>query len=201
MNDQENTTSSESDLGDPESKNAVRSNGVHEGADLELARAIRDLDMEIVPERDLWNGVERKIMDYPQGVGSKKQFNWMPYGVAASLVVAVLSLTVSLGSLDLASMGKGSLVSSDTSINRMAVEHVRVMNPLVTQFNQVNENLAPETLDDIYRNLEIMSAARRDIEARVRQDPDDHRLVEMLMNIHEQELDLLRQDFTPSGRF
>ncbi len=112
-----------------------------------------------------------------------------------------MSLTVSLGGLYASNANQLGLVSSDESINRMSVEHVQVMNPLVTRFNQVNENLAPETLEDIYRNLEIMEAARRDIEARARQDPDDHRLVEMLMKIHEQELELLRQDFTPSGRF
>ncbi len=174
---------------------------VLDSGDLELARAIRDLEMSIAPTRDLWSGIERKIADHPQGTTGNKPFNWMPYGVAASLVAAVMSLTVSLGGLNASNANQLGLVSSDESINRMSVEHVQVMNPLVTRFNQVNENLAPETLEDIYRNLEIMEAARRDIEARVRQDPDDHRLVEMLMKIHEQELELLRQDFTPSGRF
>ncbi|MFT4714145.1 MAG: hypothetical protein ACI8W1_002646, partial [Candidatus Azotimanducaceae bacterium] len=90
---------------------------------------------------------------------------------------------------------------AETSFNQMSNEHIKVFNPLVTRFGQVNENLAPETLDDIYRSLEIMEVARRDIEAQVRKNPDDHRLVEMLMSIHEQELELLRQDFSASGRY
>jgi hypothetical protein len=171
------------------------------GADMVLARAIRDLDQEILPERDLWSGIERKILDHPHESNEKGRVNWMPYGVAASLAVAIISLTVSIGGLNGSGAGYADIVSSETSFNQMSNEHIKVLNPLVTRFGQVNENLAPETLDDIYRNLEIMEVARRDIEAQVRKDPDDHRLVEMLMRIHEQELELLRQDFSASGRY
>jgi len=169
--------------------------------DLELARAIRELGKELTPGRDLWPGIERNIADYPQKAGRSSTWNWMPYGVAASLLVAVVSLSVSLGILNGEAVGKSDVVSADTSLDQMAIDHVQVMNPLVTRFNQVNENLAPETLDDIYRNLEIMAAARRDLEAQVRKSPENRRLVEMLMSIHQQELDLLRQDFSPSGRY
>jgi hypothetical protein len=168
------------------------------GPDMMLARAIRDLDQEISPGRDLWSGIERKITDHPHESNEKGRMNWMPYGIAASLVVAIISLTVSIGGV---SGGNADIVSAETSFNQMSNEHIKVLNPLVTRFGQVNENLAPETLDDIYRSLEIMEVARRDIEAQVRKNPDDHRLVEMLMRIHEQELELLRQDFSASGRY
>lgn len=171
------------------------------GGELMLARAIRDIDREMMPERDLWSGIERKIADHPHESKQKGRMNWMPYGIAASLVVAIVSLTVSIGGLSGVGTGYADIVSSEASFNRMSVEHIQVLNPLVTRFNQINENLAPEILEDIYRNLEIMEAARRDIEARLRQDPNDHRLVEMLMRIHEQELELLKQDFSPSGRY
>ncbi|MFT6434231.1 MAG: hypothetical protein ACJAVI_002279 [Candidatus Azotimanducaceae bacterium] len=171
------------------------------GPDMMLARAIRDLDQEISPGRDLWSGIERKITDHPHELNEKGRMNWMPYGIAASLVVAIISLTVSIGGVSGGGAGNADIVSAETSFNQMSNEHIKVFNPLVTRFGQVNENLAPETLDDIYRSLEIMEVARRDIEAQVRKNPDDHRLVEMLMSIHEQELELLRQDFSASGRY
>jgi hypothetical protein len=41
-----------------------------------------------------------------------------------------------------------------------------------------------------------MEQARREIEDQVRMNPENRRLVEMLMRIHEQELELLKQDYT-----
>jgi hypothetical protein len=55
-------------------------------------------------------------------------------------------------------------------------------------------------LNDLYRNLDILEQARRDIEAQVRENPENRRLLEMLMSIHAQELDLLKQDYSRPGR-
>ena len=46
-----------------------------------------------------------------------------------------------------------------------------------------------------------MAQARHELEAQVRRNPENRRLVEMLMRIHEQELELLRQDFSRPGGF
>ncbi len=163
-------------------------------SELELARAIRELPREMEPSRDLWAGIERNIIDHPQpSVGGWKS-DWVPYGVAASLVMAVSALALTaFVSLQPA---EPTFVAFDDSMQRMESEYLRVRNPMVRQFNETNQNLDPVVLEDIYQNVEIMAAARRDIEAQIRENPDDQRLVEMLMRIHEQELALLKQDFT-----
>ena len=71
---------------------------------------------------------------------------------------------------------------------------------MVERFDVANKDLAPETRDDLFRNIEIIRAARRDIEAQLLQNPDNPRLVEMLMRVHQQELELLKQDFSQIGR-
>ena len=83
----------------------------------------------------------------------------------------------------------------------MQVDYVQLRNPLVQKFGEVNKNLDEQTLDDLYRNLDILESARKEIEAQVRENPENRKLVETLMRIHEQELDLLRQDFSRSGHF
>ncbi len=172
-------------------------NQTDEPVDLMLAREIRNLDREMQPTRDLWSGIERNIIEHPQRKKSEWSGNWMPYGVAASLVIALGSLLINL-------MGNNqspySLAPSEAALTNIQSEYVKVRNPLVDQFTENNKQLAPETLNDLYLNIEIMEKARRDIEAQIRQNPDDHRLVEMLMRVHAQEIELLKQDYSKPSR-
>ena len=117
----------------------------------------------------------------------------MPFAVAASLVIASLSLMINVTGFG---RDDQKFVSYDRSLDNMQAEYIRVRNPLVQQFNKTNENLDPAVLEDLYRNIEIMEQARRDIEEQLRKNPDNARLVEMLMRVHEQELELLKRDYT-----
>ncbi|MBQ74624.1 MAG: hypothetical protein CMQ20_06305 [Gammaproteobacteria bacterium] len=171
--------------------------GVTEPLDLVLAREIKNLDPEMRPERNLWAGIERQIQDYPQRQ-KRGSLNWIPYGVAASLILAASALLLNVAQLTGA---QPSFVSTDQSIDMMQAEYVQVRNPMVQKFTETNKSLDEKTLNDLYRNLEILEQARRDIEAQVRQNPENRRLVEMLMHIHEQELSLLKQDFSRPGQF
>jgi len=75
---------------------------VTDSQDLVLAREIRNLDPEMSPERNLWAGIERQIQDYPQKQ-KKTSADWVPYGVAASLVIAVSALLLNVLELNPAS--------------------------------------------------------------------------------------------------
>jgi len=118
-------------------------------------------------------------------------------GIAASLVIASLSLALNLDKrLDEVPQ----VVSFDRSIDHLQSEYLQVRNPLVQEFGKTNENLDPVVLEDLYKNIEIMEQARREIEDQVRKNPENRRLVEMLMNIHERELELLKRDYTQPTR-
>ncbi len=177
------------------SDSKVNTSGV---VDLSLARALKNLDTEMQPERDLWQGIERRIQDYPQKRRWELSGNWMPYGVAASLLVAFTALFVNLAMVNNTSQ---QLASGDNNFSRIQAEYIQVRNPLVQKFSEVNKDLDEQTLSDLYRNLDILAQARRDIEAQVRANPDNQRLVESLMRIHKQELDLLKQDYSQPGNF
>ncbi|MBD3649628.1 MAG: hypothetical protein HUJ31_19720 [Pseudomonadales bacterium] len=165
-----------------------------EPVDLKLEREIRHLDREIQPARNLWPGIERRIADHPQRRWWRQEF-LMGWGVAASLLVAVTSLIVSL---QIESPAEP--VPMETSLESMQAEYLRVRNPMTEQFNQANEDLDPDTLEDLYRNIRIMEEARREIEAQIKRNPENRRLVEMLMRINEQELEVLSEDYSRAGR-
>jgi hypothetical protein len=174
-----------------------------EMTDLELARLVRDLDDEMKPDRDLWQGIERQMLDHPQKA-SRTQGQWMPVAVAASLVIAVgammLSLTQNPSALPPVGSSlvsaPGTTIGLTTGLNQVQAEYVQVRNPLVEQFNVKNESLDERTRMDLYQNLEIMAQARRDLESQIRDNPANQRLMEMLVKLHEQEIALLQQDFS-----
>ena len=163
--------------------------------DLELARLVKDLQPEIYPDRDLWLGVQRKIFDIPQKSSRHQQF-WMPYAVAASLLIAVSALLLNLVQLQQA----GTVNGQFADISQLHDEYGRVRDPMVDEFSRVNHSLDSQTKTDLYRNLKIMADARMTLEAEVRSNPENPRLRELLIKLHEQELALLRQDFTQPSR-
>ncbi|MBT4160714.1 MAG: hypothetical protein HOC70_07095 [Gammaproteobacteria bacterium] len=163
-------------------------------SDIELARLVRDLDREKPPQRDLWEGIQRGILDHPQARRDRDSNYWMPYAVAASMLIAVSALMLNLVQM------QGGYPQEVVGIDRLEQEYVRVRNPMMEEFFTVNESLDKKTKDDLFRNLDILAQARTDLERQVRENPDNRRLVEMLMTIHEQELELLKQDYTRPSR-
>lgn len=162
-------------------------------SELELARQIRELDAGMQPDRDLWVGIQRQILDHPQKVRGQHQQGWMPYAVAASLLVAVSALM-----LNVVQMQQGGVryASEPVVLEQMEREYLQVRNPMVEEFTRVNQGLDTRTRNELHRNLEIMAQARLDLERQVRENPENQHLIEMLMHVHEQELELLKQDYT-----
>ena len=169
---------------------------------MRLAREVRDLDREIMPSRDLWAGIERKIELHLQPKKTESM-PWMKYGMAASVLMAFSALVLTVADIS-GNFGTAEIVAYQTdgtaTLDTLQVEYSRTRDPLIERFTDNNRNLAPETLEELYRNIEIMAQARRDIEDQVRQDPTNPRLVELLMRVHEQELELLKQDFSQPSR-
>jgi hypothetical protein len=169
-----------------------------DGFDLALARAVRDLEPELEPTRHLWPGIERKISDYPQRRQFSLRNQWLAMGMAASFVMAASALTLALVNLN----GPATpwVAASSTPLDIMSKDHNQVRSPLLVTFAETNKQLDPETLNSLFLNLEILAQARRDIEAQLRINPQDGRLLEQLMQIHEQELELLKQDYLAQSR-
>lgn len=181
----------------------------HPDWELRLAREVRQLDREMQPNRDLWAGIERRIAEHPQPKKAdwtpRWTPGWMKLGMAASVLMAFSALVLTIVDVDPGAVPQTEAVAfldkpGVGALETMQVEYMKTREPLVQQFTKTNRNLAPETLEELYRNIEIMAQARRDIEDQVRKEPTNRRLVELLMRIHEQELELLKQDFSRPTR-
>ena len=166
--------------------------------DFNLAKAVRELDKDMVPERDLWPGIERRIADLPQRRGQGWRNRVMPVAVAASFLLAVSTMVLTLYRFD--QLDTKRELTFDQSMSQMQTEYLNVRNPLFREFEEANKDLDQETIALIYRNIEIIAQARRELEAELKKNPENQRLVKMLMRIHQQELDLLNQKYTEDNR-
>ena len=170
-------------------------NGVNstEPLDITLARAIRDFDREMQPTRDLWPGIERKIATYPQRHRDDWSYKLMPYGIAASLLLAVSALVISLTQITI--QDQMEYVSMERSVGEMQNQFRAVVNPSMQQFEKSNQGLDPETFNLLRKNFEIIEKARQEIELALIENPENQRLIDMLMRVHQQELNLLNQNY------
>ena len=164
-------------------------------SDLELARMVRDLYDEIQPNRDLWQGIQRKILDAPQPKIRSTQ-GWMPYGVAASLVIATAALVLNL----LPVTGGKSVFMEPVGYDQIEGEYMAVRNPMIEKFDRMSRGLEESTRMDLMNNLDILNRARKDLEQELRLDPGNQRAREMLIRVNEQELALLKQDYLAPAR-
>lgn len=176
--------------------NDMNGNNVNDPADLKLARAVREFEREVQPERDLWLGIERAIVAHPQKARSDWLQRFMPVGVAASLVIATAALVLAVVHPGQSAVPMNAFRQP---VPGMQDGYMNVGSPAVQRFTRTNRDLDPATLDDLYRNFEIMENARRDIERQLKANPNDQRLLEMRSRIREQELTLLRQNYTKPG--
>ncbi len=172
----------------------------HQDTDLQLARAVRGLEVELQPQRDLWLGIERRIDQSPQP-RPRSSGHWLPYGVAASLLIAVASLMLNL----FAPVGPDPKTSQEpvgvaATLDQLSADHASRRAPMLATFQAVNASLDHNTRVELYRNIEIMDRARREIEAEVREHPQDRELVSALLRIQQRELWFLNQDYSYFGR-
>jgi len=165
--------------------------------DFTLAKQIRELDREIFPERDLWQGIERRISDLPHTRRGEWLARWMPVGVAASLVLALGSFLLSVYRTDFV---RPAQLTFEQSMTQMDAEYRRVRGPLVRQFEERNRDIDPELADLVYRNLQIIDEAKSQLERALERDPENQRLLEMLMRVNQQELELLTRNLVTANR-
>lgn len=168
-----------------------------EPADLALARAVRELDRDIQPQRDLWPAIERNLVAHPQRDSADIAQRWVPWGVAASLLIATAALVLGIVRTVEVPLATASPTSPAA---RIQDAYVSVRNPMMEKFSRANRSLDPVTLDDLYRNFEILENARREIERELRAHPHDRHLMQLLMRVHEQEVEILKRNYTEPGR-
>ena len=164
--------------------------------DLGLARALRDMERETEPERDLWPGIERRIAVIPLGQNAWLQ-RLMISAVAASFIMASASLLLVLGR---SAAPNSAGVELQQSVVQMEREFLHLRNPMIKIINESVPDLDEKTLLLVFKNFEIIENARKEIELALLSNPEDLQLLQMLRRLRQQEIDLLDATYAVTER-
>lgn len=158
------------------------------GTEQNLRDAIAKLPQEMMPERDLWSGIEKAINQKSQTVTSDSNKVFMPTAWAASVVAAVLLTWVTLGPQQESTQNPVNLVAE------MQQDFERQKQTMLVSFGTPDVKQLSEAMQ---AELNKLSSAQKTISKALADDPNNSDLLNLLRWTQKQELDLLKQLYSP----
>ena len=141
------------------------------------------LPRSVLPERELWSGIEARLSSAPL-----RPPRWVAWGMATR-VAAAIGLIMLGGALATAFLHR-------TDPSTFAAEQARytaASAALTERLTREPAILAPATRAVVERNLAIVDAAIHEAEAALLADPGSQALEQMLVARYQQRLDLLKR--------
>lgn len=158
-------------------------------AEMSLQAAIAQLPKEIVPERDLWSGIDKAInQSATLADNNDKKKAFTPVAWAASIVAAVLLTWVTLGPEQLTSKPQINLVAA------MQQDFEQQKQTMLVNFGAPDIKQLPVAMQT---ELVKLSSAQNTISKALADDPNNSDLLNLLRWTQQQELDLLTQLYSP----
>ncbi len=158
-------------------------------SDHELDDELTQMPSEMTPKRDLWSGIERAIATTEQQkTYSPKKNVVAPTAWAASVLAAVLLTWITLGPLG----GNNPLSVDLASVMQSDFEKQKQL--MLTSFGQPE---LTQLSEDMQKQLKELSSARTAINSALKNDPENSELLNLLRWTQKQELDLLKQLYSP----
>jgi hypothetical protein len=149
---------------------------------------IAKLPKEMTPNRDLWQGIEKAIAVSKQDTSAEKKNNTMPMAWAASVIAAVLLTWFSFSP----QMQTTTVDTNLASIMKQGFEQQKKL--MLTSFGQPE---LQELSKEMQTQLEELSSARSAIDKALQNDPTNSELLNLLRWTQKQELELIKQLYTP----
>lgn len=153
--------------------------------DVSLEQQIDSLPKELAPERDLWSGIEKAIAAQPQD-RDRKTIGVYPVAWAATIVVTVLVSWLSFTPApNQSNLNLAQVMAHDFD------EQKQLM--LVSLGKPDLKQLTP----DMQMQLDELQKAQQAISKALVNDPNNAELLNLLRWTQKQELDLLKQIYSP----
>ena len=172
----------------------------------ELLNHATALPRSVSPPRDLWPGIAERIER--RRVWSWPRFEaWPPaLAVAAAVVIALGAVlfgrpaptpvhTVVIPSPTIAEGARlqPAAVEMDPGLVAMENDYQAAANALMEALLERKDELEPETLERVQRNLAVIDEALAEVHRALEQDPNRPELGRMLVSTHRKRVDVLRK--------
>ncbi len=160
-----------------------------------LLAAAADLPREIRPPRELWAGIDARLSDEPSPMvvplaarrGPRRAGlpAWAMVAAALALVVVTAAVTSVL------TRDHGGAVALNPGRGEEEARFLAASQELLSGLEA--QDLSPETIAIVRRNLEVIDAAIVELQTALERDPGNGELTRMLLATYQRKIDLLEQ--------
>ena len=176
-----------------------------------LLRQVHGLPKAIEPGRELWHGIERRIVETPaENVVTFPRSAVYAFAAAAAVVVLTsVSFLVAQNNQPVSNPGTPNksmaanpvdpdlpvhFVSTDDAEYELALAHYKsATEALRVSINERSDSMEEETWIAVSESLNVIEQAIRDIEQALNDDPSNPELRTLLVAAYQKEVGLLRQ--------
>lgn len=165
-----------------------------------LLAAAADLPREIRPPRELWAGIDARLAgsERPRRAGLPA---WAMVAAALALVVVTAAVTTILTrnydeavALKLRRAGESAPPTAARDEDVPGADEARFLAASQELLAGLEaQDLSPETMEIVRRNLEVIDAAIAELQVALDRDPGNGELTRMLLATYQRKIDLLEQ--------
>lgn len=169
--------------------------------DDKMLQAAARLDREISPQRDLWPGIARSIVDLPQR-DLPQRAGWAPMFAQAAAVVLLVGASSAVTYVAVnepqppATQIAPALVFEQASFggsHDLGDEFTNARDALVAELNAELDRLVPTSRAEVVANIELIQEAIYEINQALEQEPNNTLLQQQLLSAYREELTLLQR--------
>lgn len=172
------------------------SNKITQLDDERLAKELAELEWEVEPERDLWPDIHAHIR-FDKRAKAKKQRNWAPFAVAASVTLAVASLFFSsmtvMQTQVIAKNQESLMLYQQAQLELIEGQHQMVRAQFLQILSHQKDSLNPDFVEQIEQVMSEVDDASEQIKEAMRSQPNNPDYSSMLVNTYQHELKLLNK--------
>lgn len=164
-----------------------------------LIAALRELPKEAEPGRDLWPEIASELA--PREIKSYTP-RWIPWSIAATLMVSLASFFVSWNNLQSAQQlmaintvqaTRGEISDINLQIKVMEQEYGLAKSALLAQIGSHADEIDNNLLRDVKSNLLIIERATDELKSAINKQPENPSFPKLLKATYQQELVVLSQ--------
>jgi predicted anti-sigma-YlaC factor YlaD len=161
-----------------------------------LLSAAAGLPRDIRPPRDLWDGIDARLDEAavtPVRAAHAGLPAWALVAAALALVVVTAAVTSMLVRNDAAMALRPTGESAPPAQTGLDEEARFLAASQELLIGLEAQDLSPETMEIVRRNLEVIDAAIADLRAALERDPGNGELTRMLLATYQRKIELLEQ--------
>lgn len=148
----------------------------------QLATQLEQIDSHKLPERDLWVGIERALVDQAEPKASSHAPRYL---LAASVLLCITVGWLSFNPLGQPQQGRD-------LVAQLSQQHLQQKNALLVQFKD-----QPALTQNWQQQLQELDEAEAAIKTALQNDPNNMALLKLLQGVYQQQINLIERVHAP----